>query len=113
MTRIAVVGPGAMGCLFSGLLALAGHDVGLVCRDRDLAGQLAADGVNVERGDEVRRAAIWTYLSGRGRRVAGFGRASAACALDPSVGRMRRPPSSPWRPGTTKTAPQHIRGQPK
>jgi len=28
--RIVVVGPGALGCLFAGLLAQAGHDVGLL-----------------------------------------------------------------------------------
>ena len=26
MTRVAVIGPGAMGCLFAGRLALGGHD---------------------------------------------------------------------------------------
>ena len=64
MARIAVIGPGALGTLFSGLLALAGHDVGLVARRRDVAEQIARDGVIVERDGVQRRSAVWTSLAG-------------------------------------------------
>src|SRR4051794_39711172 len=64
MARIAVVGPGALGCLFSGLLSMHGHDVGLVCRRRELAERLASDGVKIERDGEIRRASVWTYVTG-------------------------------------------------
>ncbi len=65
MARIAVIGPGALGCLFAGMLAAAGHDVGLVCRRAELAEQLAWEGVAVEREGVVRRARVWTCLAGQ------------------------------------------------
>ena len=56
--RIGVVGPGALGCLFAGLLALAGHDVRLLGRRREQAEALTRNGVVVERDGEARRAAV-------------------------------------------------------
>lgn len=56
--RIGVVGPGALGCLFAGLLALAGHDVRLLGRRREQTDALQRDGVVVERDGEARRAAV-------------------------------------------------------
>src|SRR3712207_4557862 len=50
--RIAIVGPGALGCLFGGLLALAGHDVRLLARRAEQAEQLARDGIVIEREGE-------------------------------------------------------------
>jgi len=46
--RIAIIGPGAMGCLFGGLLARAGHEVILVDRDRARARTLNRNGIRVE-----------------------------------------------------------------
>jgi 2-dehydropantoate 2-reductase len=56
--RIGVVGPGALGCLFAGLLALAGHDVRLLGRRREQTEALTGGGVVVERDGEMRRAAV-------------------------------------------------------
>ena len=56
--RIGVVGPGALGCLFAGLLALAGHDVRLLGRRTEQAEILDRDGVVAERDGEARRAAV-------------------------------------------------------
>jgi 2-dehydropantoate 2-reductase len=56
--RIAVVGPGALGTLFAGLLALAGHDVRILGRRAEQAAAIARDGVAVERDGEVRRVAV-------------------------------------------------------
>jgi len=56
--RVGVIGPGAMGCLFGGLLALAGHEVWMLCRRTDQAGLLERQGVVVERDGVERRAAV-------------------------------------------------------
>lgn len=56
--RIAVVGPGALGCLFAGMLALAGHDVGLLGRRDEQAASINADGIVVERDGVERRASV-------------------------------------------------------
>ena len=56
--RIGVVGPGALGTLFAGLLALAGHDVRLLGRRAEQVAQIARDGVRVERDGQIRRAAV-------------------------------------------------------
>jgi 2-dehydropantoate 2-reductase len=48
MTRITIVGPGAMGCLFAGLLAEAGHEVWLLDKDPERASRLSRDGIRVE-----------------------------------------------------------------
>jgi 2-dehydropantoate 2-reductase len=56
--RIGVVGPGALGCLFAGLLALAGHDVRLLGRRADQAATIDRDGVVVERDGVERHASV-------------------------------------------------------
>ena len=56
--RIGIIGPGAMGCLFGGLLALAGHEVWLLCRQPELADWLARDGLTIERDGVERWARV-------------------------------------------------------
>jgi 2-dehydropantoate 2-reductase len=56
--RIGIVGPGALGCLFAGLLALAGHDIRLLGRRAEQAEALDRDGVVVERDGEARQATV-------------------------------------------------------
>ncbi|MCC6176464.1 MAG: 2-dehydropantoate 2-reductase [Chloroflexi bacterium] len=58
--RLAVVGPGALGCLFAGSLALAGHDVRLLGRRPEQAAALARDGLTIEHDGTVRRASVRT-----------------------------------------------------
>ena len=53
-----MVGPGALGCLFAGLLALAGHDVRLLGRRREQTEAIDRDGVRVERDGETRQATV-------------------------------------------------------
>jgi 2-dehydropantoate 2-reductase len=55
---IGVVGPGALGCLFAGLLSLAGHDVRLLGRRQEQAEAIDRDGIRVERDGEVRQTAV-------------------------------------------------------
>ena len=56
--RIGIVGPGALGCLFGGLLRLAGHDVRLLARRAEQAEQIAREGLAVERDGAERRAMV-------------------------------------------------------
>ena len=56
--RIAVVGPGALGCLFAGLLALADHDVCLLGRRAAQADAISRNGLIVERDGVARRATV-------------------------------------------------------
>jgi 2-dehydropantoate 2-reductase len=56
--KIGIVGPGALGCLYAGLLALAGHDVRLLGRRAEQAEAINRDGIVVERDGEVRRAPV-------------------------------------------------------
>lgn len=49
--RIAVVGPGALGCLFAAYLTRAGHDVRLLARRLDQAGVLSSKGISVHETD--------------------------------------------------------------
>ena len=56
--RIGVIGPGAMGCLFGSLLALAGHEVWMLCRRPSLAELLAREGIVLERDGVERRARV-------------------------------------------------------
>jgi 2-dehydropantoate 2-reductase len=56
--RIAVVGPGALGCLFAGTLALAGHDVRLLGRRPEQAQEIEHRGVVVERDGTERQARV-------------------------------------------------------
>jgi len=52
------VGPGALGCLFGGLLALAGHDVRMLARRAEHAERLARDGLRIERDGAEQRATV-------------------------------------------------------
>jgi 2-dehydropantoate 2-reductase len=56
--RIGIVGPGALGCLFAGLLALDGHDVRLLGRRAAQADTINRDGIVVERDGAERRATV-------------------------------------------------------
>lgn len=47
--KIAVIGPGGIGCLFSTLLSEAGHEVWLIDRRPDRASLIAREGIFVER----------------------------------------------------------------
>ena len=56
--KIAVIGPGAMGCLFAARLARAGSDVTLVDHKPDRAARLNASGISVETADGMIDAKI-------------------------------------------------------
>lgn len=56
--RIGVVGPGALGCLFAGLLALDGHDVRLLGRRQAQTDAINRDGIVVERDGQIWRATV-------------------------------------------------------
>ncbi len=56
--RIAIVGPGAMGCLFGGLLRLAGHDVAVLARRAEHAEQISREGLVVLRDRTEQRALV-------------------------------------------------------
>lgn len=56
--RIAIVGPGALGCLYGGLLALAGHDVRMLGRRQEQVDALNQHGLMLERDGELRRATV-------------------------------------------------------
>lgn len=49
--KIAVIGPGALGCLFAARLAHTGNDVTLVDYKQDRAARLSASGISVETAD--------------------------------------------------------------
>lgn len=53
--HVAVVGAGALGTLFGGSLAAAGHDVWLLHRRRAVADVIAADGASIEAVDGTTR----------------------------------------------------------
>lgn len=56
--RIAIVGPGAMGCLFGALLAEAGHDVWLIDHRPERALVLSRNGVTIEETGSSRTVPI-------------------------------------------------------
>ena len=56
--RIAVVGPGALGTLYAGLLALDGHDVRVLGRRAEQAELIERDGLTIERDGEARRVSV-------------------------------------------------------
>ncbi|MDD5482510.1 MAG: 2-dehydropantoate 2-reductase [Kiritimatiellae bacterium] len=56
--HIAVIGPGGIGCLFSALLAEAGHEVWLVDRRPDRAALVSCDGLTIEKDGKTRRVSL-------------------------------------------------------
>ncbi|MDO9541289.1 MAG: 2-dehydropantoate 2-reductase [Kiritimatiellia bacterium] len=56
--RIAVIGPGGIGCLFAGLLSEGGHDVCLVDRRPDRAAVISREGILIERDGTGRRVRL-------------------------------------------------------
>lgn len=56
--RIAVVGCGAMGSVYAGLLAAAGHEVAAVSRNRDHVAAINAGGLRVSGASGDRRVAV-------------------------------------------------------
>ncbi len=56
--KITVIGAGAMGSLFGGLLAEAGQDVSLLHRDPQLVSTLNEQGVRIERNNRVRQIRV-------------------------------------------------------
>ena len=52
--KVAVIGPGAMGCLFAGLLFEAGHDTWLVDKEAARAQQITRDGLRIDDENDSR-----------------------------------------------------------
>ncbi|MGI5835936.1 MAG: ketopantoate reductase family protein [Chloroflexota bacterium] len=63
--KLLVVGPGAMGTLFAGLLAEGGHEVWLLGRRPDVVETIARKGVTWVRGDRTRTAMVRSILQAR------------------------------------------------
>lgn len=92
--RVGVIGPGAMGCLFGGLLALAGHEVWMLCRRPDQAELIEREGLIVEREGVERRAAVRATAAPRQAAsldfalvlVKAYATTAAARALLPALG---------------------------
>jgi len=59
--KIAVIGPGGIGCLFSGLLAEAGHDVSLIDRRPDRAALISREGLIIESRGKLRIVPLGAY----------------------------------------------------
>jgi 2-dehydropantoate 2-reductase len=70
--RIGIIGPGAMGCLFGGKLALAGHEVWMLCRRPDQAEALTRQGLVIERDGVEQRAAVLATAEPREARPLDF-----------------------------------------
>ncbi|MEI6125834.1 MAG: 2-dehydropantoate 2-reductase [Pseudomonadota bacterium] len=51
--NIVIVGPGAMGCLFAGMLHRDGHTVWLLARHEDKAAAIVSKGLVIEKGDTI------------------------------------------------------------
>ena len=58
--RIAIIGPGGMGCLFAGLLAESGHDVSLIDRRPERADKISREGLIIESNGRSRTVALRT-----------------------------------------------------
>ncbi|MBU4198858.1 MAG: 2-dehydropantoate 2-reductase [Verrucomicrobia bacterium] len=52
--KIVIIGPGAMGCLFAGLLTEAGHEVHLLDKYPERAEHIARQGLRIEAGGKTR-----------------------------------------------------------
>lgn len=81
--KIAVVGPGALGCLFAAKLNAAGERVHLVDYRPDRAERLAASGIVVERDDATatERPGVTTHIPGGMDLVIVLTKAYATAAL--------------------------------
>lgn len=55
--HIVIVGAGAMGCLFAGMLARGGHDLLLLEKNPDRAHAIGASGIMIEKDGRFRRVA--------------------------------------------------------
>lgn len=56
--NIAILGPGAMGCLYGGRLALAGHEVTMIGRNPEKMKQLQTQGIIIEEDGICKTAAV-------------------------------------------------------
>ncbi|MHB0870853.1 MAG: ketopantoate reductase family protein [Chloroflexota bacterium] len=56
--KLLVVGPGAMGTLFSGMLSLGGHEVWLLGRRPEVIEAIDREGVTIVRGETRQRVAV-------------------------------------------------------
>jgi 2-dehydropantoate 2-reductase len=61
--RIAIVGPGALGCLFGAFLGRAGHVVTLVGRNEEKARLLRREGIKLWEGDRLSRVPVEATVS--------------------------------------------------
>ena len=61
--RVAIFGPGAMGCLYGAYLSRGGHSVVLVDHDNDRAAKLAKSGITVDCAGDVWTADVETTLT--------------------------------------------------
>lgn len=52
--KIVIIGPGAMGCLFAGILAEAGHELHLLDKYPERAAQIASRGIRIEENGQTR-----------------------------------------------------------
>ena len=59
--HIAVIGPGGIGCLFSALLAKAGHDVYLIDRRPDRAALISREGLIIESNGDLRTVCLCAH----------------------------------------------------
>lgn len=59
--KIAVIGPGGIGCLFSALLTEAGHEVCLVDRRPDRATLISREGLIIEKNGHLRTVCLWAH----------------------------------------------------
>lgn len=66
--KVAIIGPGAMGCMFSAYLREGGLDVTLLDRDPERARQIAADGITIQgvRGEHVVKLPVTTDAAALG-----------------------------------------------
>jgi 2-dehydropantoate 2-reductase len=56
--KIAVIGPGGIGCLFAGMLAESGQDVVLIDRRPERAALISREGLIIERSGQARMVAL-------------------------------------------------------
>ncbi|MDJ0767788.1 MAG: 2-dehydropantoate 2-reductase [Ilumatobacter sp.] len=92
--RICVVGAGSLGSAIGGVLALAGNDVVLVTRNADHVAAIAASGLRLDDGDQVRTVPVAAATGYEGQPVAdlvivlvkSFDTRDAIAAASPVIG---------------------------